>query len=80
MCNLILKEQLSHSNQNLKKIRRSHSNNEEAEQNSSFISYEFDDEENGENLNYLDLVNYEDNNESFEATIRNFKNGINRVI
>ena len=79
--NILFKlEQLSHSKQNLKNMRRSHSNNEEEDQNSSFISYEFDDDEHGENLNYLDLdVNYEDNSESFEETIRNFKKGIQRV-
>jgi len=42
------------------------------------MDYEDDDEyeDNSENLNYLDLIN---NSQSFEETIRNFKNGINRV-
>jgi hypothetical protein len=66
-----LQEQLSKSNQDLTSI---------------FDDQEFDDDDDApssslqsQNLNYLDLINYGDTaNESFEETIRNFKNGINR--
>ncbi len=74
--NLKIKDQLANS-EHAKSFKRSQSNNED-DQNSSFIDYEEDDEYDGnENLNYLDLMN---NSQSFEETIRNFKNGINRVI
>jgi len=74
--NLKIKDQLANS-EHAKPFKRSQSNNED-DQNSSFIDYEEDDEYDGnENLNYLDLMN---NSQSFEETIRNFKNGINRVI
>ena len=58
-------------------MSRSHSTNEE-EQNSSFNDYEEDDDDR-QNLNYLDLVNYNDSSESFEEAIRNFKNEMERV-
>ena len=73
---LLFQDRLSTSNQ-AREFKRSQSNNDD-DPNSSFMDYDEDDEydDNSENLNYLDLMN---NRKSFDETIRNFKNGINRV-